>query len=95
LKFVKNIPPADKALSEKLLNAGWQKIKEPKNLLMAILFSVPFMLLGGIISGSIIWLFYNPFEEFLSNAAFSVDLTLNLKTFGYIAAFWPLPLRMN
>jgi hypothetical protein len=54
---------------------------------MAILFSVPFMFIGGTISGSIIWLFYNPFKEFLSNAAFSIDFSLNFKTLGYITAF--------
>lgn len=86
MRFVKNIPSTDKGLSEKLASDGWQKIKEPKNLLTAFLFSVPFMFIGGVVSGLVIWPFFNPFEEF-SSGPFLISLSLNFKTLGYIGAF--------
>jgi hypothetical protein len=82
LKFVKNIPLTDKALTDKLVSDGWQKIKEPKNLLTSILVSIPFMLAAGIISGLVICQFYNPFKE-LSSGLFSISISLDLKTLGY------------
>jgi hypothetical protein len=89
LKFVKNIPGTDKVLSEQLVSDGWKKIKEPKNLITSILFSIPFMLIAGMVSGLVIWQFYNPFKE-LSSIPFSIKLSLDLKTLGYIIAVFTL-----
>lgn len=89
MKFVKNIPRTDKILLDQLVSDGWKKIKEPKNLITAILFSIPFMLIAGIVSGLVIWYFYNPFEELFSGS-FSITFSLDLKTLGYIIAVFAL-----
>jgi hypothetical protein len=89
LKFVKNMPRTDKVLSDQLLSDGWKKIKEPKNLITAILFSIPFMLIAGVVSALVIWYFYNPFEE-LFGSSFSITLSLDLKTLGYVIAVFAL-----
>lgn len=56
MKYAKRIPPADKDIKYSLLDGGWVQIKEASNLLSAILFSVPFMLLNVALSLVIIYL---------------------------------------
>ncbi len=55
MKYVNQPPQTDLKLKEKLENEGWTKIKEPKNLPLAILFAYPFML---ILCGTVILLGY-------------------------------------
>lgn len=50
MRYVKKIPPTDKETSIKLISEGWTKLKEPSNLGIATLLSVPFMFINGAIS---------------------------------------------
>lgn len=63
MKFVKEIPTADKKLSDKLISEGWKKIREPKNLFTTILISIPLMFINAIISILII----NQFSDWWEN----------------------------
>lgn len=49
MKYIKKIPSIDRDLSDVLISRGWKKIKEPSNLKLAILFSIPFMFINSII----------------------------------------------
>lgn len=85
MKYVKRIPSTDKELRDKLLSNGWTKLKEPSNLGIATLLSVPFMFINGIISMVIIFYLYPPLKElFNSNHSFSITFTVNLFTLIYI-----------
>ena len=48
--YRRKIPPADTNLSDMLLSSGWRKIKEPNSLFLAVVFSIPFMILNGLLT---------------------------------------------
>jgi len=56
MKYAKKIPEPDPKLRESLLAEGWEKIKEPKSLFWAILFSIPFMIINALICYLILFL---------------------------------------
>jgi len=85
MKYIKKIPLTDKNLSNILISEGWKKIKEPSNLGLATLLSVPFMLINEIIFISIAFYLYPPLREFInSNHGFSLTLKIDFITLLYI-----------
>ena len=50
MKYVKKIPKTDLELRDALLLKGWQPIKEASNLIIAILLSIPFMVINALIT---------------------------------------------
>jgi len=87
MKFVGKIPPSDEKLSEKLVADGWTKIKEPKNLFTAILASIPFMIINGILAIFITIQFYNPIANIIANQSFSVIINIVDIIYFVIASF--------
>lgn len=84
MRYLKKIPSTDKELGIKLISEGWTKLKEPSNLGIATLLSVPFMFINGIISMSISYYLYPPLKElFSSEHGFNITFTINLYTFIY------------
>lgn len=89
MKYIKKIPPTDKTLSNKLISEGWIKLKEPSNLSMATLFSVPFMLINGAVFMVIIFYLYTPLKEFFnSKQGFNLSFTVNLSTLIYVVSIF-------
>lgn len=74
MKYTKKIPGTDKELSNTLINEGWRKIKEPKTLAMAILCSIPFIIINGLISIGVTLPFYN----FLKHISYNGSITINI-----------------
>ena len=86
MKYIKKIPPTDSDFSNMLISTGWKKIKEPSNLNEAILQSIPFMIINGIIFMVIAYCIYPPIEEFInSKNSISITLNINIMTLIYIA----------
>lgn len=80
MKLLREIPKFCEQTEKKLLNLGWKKLKEPKNLFSAIILSTPLMILLGIISLNIMLLFNknmlnNMFEAF-NNGNFTFKINL-------------------
>ncbi|ALB45574.1 DUF3267 domain-containing protein [Clostridium beijerinckii] len=90
MRYLKKIPSADKEVSIKLISEGWTKLKEPSNLGIAMLLSVPFMLINGIISIAISYYLYPQLKEIFSSSGhgFSINFTVNLFTLIYIVAIF-------
>lgn len=85
MKYSKKIPSTDKELSSKLISEGWVKLKEPSNLGMATLLSIPFMFINGIISMGIFYYLYPPLKElFFNQHEFSITFKVNLFTLVYV-----------
>ena len=85
MRYIKKMPRTDKKLSNILISEGWKKIKEPSNLGVATLLSVPFMLINGIISFSIAFFLYPPLKEFfLSNQGLNIKLKIDFITMVYV-----------
>ncbi|PJI08647.1 MULTISPECIES: DUF3267 domain-containing protein [Clostridium] len=76
MKFVFNIPKTDEKISEKLVNSGWRKLREPEKVSTSLFMSIPLMLLNIIITVSIILKFDNPISKVISNRSFSFSLNL-------------------
>ena len=87
MKFVSRIPPTDKELSERLVTAGWKKIKEPKNLFTTILISMPIVFINGIIALLITVQFYNPFVNILANQYYTITINILDILYFIIASF--------
>jgi len=84
MRYVKKIPPTDKDLSNKLISTRWTKLKEPSNLGIATLLSLPFIFINGAISMFIAYYLYSPLKELLnSKQDFSFSFTVNLFTLIY------------
>ena len=83
MKYAKKIPPTDKTLSEKLLSTGWKKLKEPSNLAITTLLSIPFMLINGVIEILILYTLYEPFQTLVKGSNFSFEFRIDLWTLFY------------
>ncbi|MGO5065379.1 DUF3267 domain-containing protein [Clostridium sporogenes] len=85
MRYTKKMPRTDKELSEKLISQGWTKLKEPNNLPIAILMSIPFMIINALISILISYHLFNPLREFLiSEKGFKLQFTIRPSIFVYI-----------
>lgn len=76
MRFSKEIPPTDEKLSEKLICDGWEKIKEPKNLIVATLLSMPFAFINVLITIFIITPFYSPWISIAAKHSFSININI-------------------
>lgn len=85
MKYIKKIPTTDSDLSNTLISTGWTKIKEPSNLNLSILFSIPFMIINSIIFMAIAYHIYPPLKDFIhSNNTFNITFNINFSTLLYI-----------
>lgn len=85
MRYTRKLPSTNKELSNKLVSEGWSKLKEPSNLGIAILLSVPFMLINCAISIAIAFYLYPPLKDLFNNEqGFSISFTLNLFTLIYV-----------
>ncbi|PKM72854.1 MAG: hypothetical protein CVU91_07450 [Firmicutes bacterium HGW-Firmicutes-16] len=88
MKYAKKITPTDKTLSQQLMDDGWKKLKEPSNLCMATLLSIPFaFLLGGITIGIICFLKPALFD-FLKANSFGIVFNIDFKIVLYIVVLF-------
>ncbi|MBS6022445.1 MAG: DUF3267 domain-containing protein [Paeniclostridium sordellii] len=89
MKYTKYLPKTDKNLSNQLLTDGWKKIKEPSNLTLATLISIPFMLFCSIIFLGLIFYInpdYKNFFKFSDSISFTIKI--NLKTFLFLVGIY-------
>ena len=81
MKYTKKTPETDISLRDELISMGWKKIKEPSNLCLSILLSVPFIFINCIIFMGIAYCLYPPLKEFLNNNNdFNIVISINFIT---------------
>ena len=85
MKYVKKIP-YDHEKSVELYADGWKKLREPKSLKTALLFSLPFMILNGLFSLCFLIQLGSPIGDLMRDPSFTIriDYTLIL----YLAAMF-------
>lgn len=92
MKYTKKIPKTDLELSNILISKGWKRLKEPSNLFLAILFSIPFMIINSVIFGAILFFVYPPLKDFINTATsadtFSISLNIDLKMLLFIVVIF-------
>ena len=84
MKRVKELPVTDKDWSDKLLKDGWNRIWEPRNLILAVVISFPFVLVLGAV---ILWLAFLQVPElnpFRSVDSFQITMRIDLKFLVYL-----------
>jgi len=88
MNYAKNLPLTDIAISKKLSDEGWTKLKEPSSLSAMFLFSLPFMVINALITGGLIYLLYQPMREFFrGDADMSFTVTVNVFSLVYVFGF--------
>lgn len=89
MKYTKYLPKTDKNLSNQLLTDGWKKIKEPSNLTLATLISIPFMLFCSIIFLGLIFYINPDFKNFFKfSDSISFTIKINLKTLLFLVGIY-------
>lgn len=87
MKFIREIPKADEAVTQELLKEGWKPLKEPEGIEKAALLSLPFMVINSLIFAVMIYFIYPPFQAFLNQDEFRFNLNLDFFTiFLFIGA---------
>lgn len=89
MKYTKYLPKTDKNLSNQLLTDGWKKIKEPSNLTLATLISIPFMIFCSIIFLGLIFYINPDYKNFFKiSDCISFTIQINLKTFLFLVGIY-------
>jgi len=80
MKLIKQIPEFNESLGEELQNSGWSTLKEPGNLVSAIILSIPLMAINLLIAIVVIGIVSTiSFEEFgLANGSLSMSINLDI-----------------
>jgi hypothetical protein len=78
MKLVNKLPKSDQRLHVDLIKSDWVPMKEPKNLMSAILLSIPLMIVAAMISIGIITIFSSiSFSDF-GMTSDSISISINL-----------------
>lgn len=93
MKYVRALPSADPAQSMALLNKGWKKLKEPKNLQRATLLSLPLMFLNGALTLLFLYALHAPLRQLLrSKEGFSFTLYIDLALVLFLLGLYVMAL---
>jgi hypothetical protein len=88
MKYVKKLPETDQELSAHLQKAGWIKIKEPANLPISVLLSLPFAFL---LTSSTAYIAYDlkpALFDFITPESFAIQFTIDLKFVMFFISIW-------
>lgn len=78
MRYARELPKTDKELTVRLLDQGWKRLREPGGLLTAVLLSIPFMILNGVISWFLFLRNHMPLIIVTSGSTLSVNLDFNI-----------------
>lgn len=88
MKYAKRIPPTDPGRREALRAEGWKTMKEPSNLVYAILLSLPFMVLNAMVCYFVLFLVDSAYtdrvREFLFSASWVIEIRFYYIIFAYL-----------
>lgn len=85
MKFIKKIPPENVDRTMYLKEQGWNRLKEPKSVSAAILWSMPISVIL-MVSGAV-WCYYlyPPFKKLLSGPqVFSLEISIGIEIVYYL-----------
>ena len=83
MKILNKLPRSNPNLHLDLIKNGWVPMKEPKNLISAILLSIPLMIVAAIISIGVINIFSTISLSGFGLTADSISITINLGIIFY------------
>lgn len=77
MKLLNKLPQSDPNLHVELMDNGWIPMKEPKNLISAILFSIPLMMVASMISIGVINIFSSISLNDVGFSEGAINITIN------------------
>ena len=79
MKYIKRLPKENKEYSQKLLDEGWKKLKEPK-LWVAMLIGLPIGILSALLNIKYFFMFFPNFKEIInySDRGFAIEIRLDI-----------------
>lgn len=77
MKLLNKLPQSDPNLHVELIDNGWIPMKEPKNLISAILFSIPLMMVASMISIGVINIFSSISLNDVGFSEGAINITIN------------------
>ncbi|MDW2800469.1 DUF3267 domain-containing protein [Clostridium boliviensis] len=85
MKLIKKIPPENKQTTMFLNDQAWIRLKEPKSVSAAILWSMPISILLMLSGAAWCYYLYPPFQELLSGEqGFSMEITIGIEIVYYL-----------
>lgn len=84
MKILFNLPKENLKLKEELITSNWNRLKEPKNITLATIYSIPIILFLIIISTLWIYLISPEFREIFMAKNFSMSIKINLNVLVYL-----------
>lgn len=88
MKYVKKLPASDKQLSIELQKTGWKKIKEPKNLLIAVLLSFPFAIVLTAVTMYMSYVLKPELFSFITTDSLNIRFSIDFKFVIFIIFIW-------
>lgn len=85
MKLRKKLPQSDPILHVELINNGWIPMKEPKNLISAILLSIPLMIVASMISIGVINIFSSIFLRDFGFSSGAITITIKFSIILWLA----------
>ena len=86
MRYIRKIPPANRAFCDKLVQDGWNRLKEPASLGAAVVCSLPFAIFAFAAELFLIYYLYTPFRELIDGkSGFVFAIQINMMTLWYIA----------
>lgn len=85
MKLRKKLPQSDPNLHVELINNGWIPMKEPKNLISAILLSIPLMIVASMISIGVINIFSSISLNDFGFSSGVITITINFSIILWLA----------
>ncbi len=85
MKFIKKIPLENEDKTRELKEQGWSRLKEPRSVSGAILWSMPISLI--LMLSATVWCYflYPPFKNLLSGQqGFSLEITIGIEILYYL-----------
>lgn len=85
MKFIKKIPLENENTTSKLKEQGWSRLKEPRSVSGAILWSMPISLILMLSAGVWCYFLYPPFKNLISGQqGFSLEITIGIEVLYYL-----------
>lgn len=85
MKLRNKLPQSDPILHVELINNGWIPMKEPKNLISAILLSIPLMIVASMISIGVINIFSSIFLRDFGFSSGAITITIKFSIILWLA----------
>ena len=86
MRYIRKIPPANRAFCDKLVQDGWNRLKEPASLGAAVVCSLPFAIFAFAAELVLIYFLYTPFRELIDGKnGFVFEIQINVMMLLYIA----------